>query len=306
MPAEAIHLSALGDLRARAPARVTRALAPPACAAAVRVGAMFVDLPYFDRFGRGLVRYVLGLPQASSPWGDRFHQQAPIALGIRIAETGARLSRTAATREVGEALVALAVGYTSHAAVDAALHPLVNRLAIARGARLGTPGFTREHQEVEKYQSVLFHEARYGVDYLGTAALRDFVTIDWRMLERGGFVVASIHEATRAILGVSPRPRELARWTSGYRFFVSVLSGPLGRRAVTAEDKARERAAVFEDCDYGRRYEHAVRRSLSWVEALLAYVDEGRFGDDGRAALARVMPEQSLDPPPEAMETAAA
>ena len=299
MPAESIHLSALADLRASASSRVTRALATPRAELAARVGVMFVDLPYFHRFELGLVRYLLRLPQASSPWGDRFHQRAPIALGVRLAERGARLRSQTMTRDVGDELVALSVGYMSHAAVDTALHPLVNRLAVDRGARLHTRAFLREHQEVEKFQSVLFHEARHGVDYLGTPALAAHIAIDWRLVETPGLASSVIDEAAHATLGIAPRRADFAAWAHGYRFFVKMITGPLGRRAVSREDKARERPGLIEACDYPGRYAAAVARSVTWIDALLGYVDDGIFDDSARSALARTIPEQSLDPAPE-------
>ncbi len=299
MPAEAIHLSALGDLCSRPSVRLRRALFGAHAEVAARVGVMFVDMPYFHRFELGLARYVLGLPQARSPWGDRFHQHAPIALGVRLAELGARLQRASATRTAGEALVALAVGYMSHAAVDTALHPLVNRLAVERGVTLGTRAFLREHQEVEKLQSVLFHEARYGVDHLGTPRLASYISIDWRPLAEPPIATA-IGAGARAVLGVAPRACDFAAWARGYRLFVSMIAGPLGRRAVSQADKARERPTLIEACDYPGRYSAAVERSVVWTDALLGYVEDGRFDDSARAALASVIPEQSLDPPPEA------
>jgi hypothetical protein len=304
VPAEAIHLSALADLRQRSPG-LRRTLGSPRAEAAARVGAMFVDLPYFQHMRRGLLRYLVGLPQADSPWGDRFHQRAPIALGVRLAEEGASLRRERATREDGDALVALAAGYFSHAAVDTALHPLVNRLALARGARLGTPGFIREHQEVEKLQSVLFHEARHGIDYLGTAQLAAFVAIDWRVLERSGPVCIAIERAMSSALGLAPKRGDYASWARGYRFFVSVISGPLGRRAVSPADKERERPELLYACDLPGRFTAAVERSERWIDALLAYVDDGRFDASARVALDRHIPEQSLDPPPEGVDFSA-
>jgi hypothetical protein len=298
MPAESIHLSAFGDL-ASTP-RLRRALAGVGPIA--RIGVMFVDLPYFDGFAWNLVRYLARRPQAGSRWGDRLHQQAPIALGMRLAEEGARLGRGSATRDAGHALIAFAVGYLCHAAVDTALHPLVNRLAAERGARFGTCEGTRLHQEVEKYQSVLFHEARHGVDYLGTRELGEFIAIDWRPLgDRGPFGNA-IERACLTTLGEAPTRGQYAAWARGYRLFATTIASPLARRIVTADDKARERPRVIEACDFSGRYHAAVARSERWIDALLAYVDDGVFDASSASALACAIPEQSLDPPPESVE----
>ena len=167
MPVEAVHLSAFEDTLAVAPAILRRAI-PPSLRDAARAGALFVDLPYFHWFAIGLVRYALRWPQAPSRWGDLLHQRAPIRLGVALGEAGAVLLRSAATAETGAYLRALALGYVSHAALDTLMHPLVNRLAAEQAAALGDT-VARQHGEVEKIHSVLFHEERYGFDFLGTS-----------------------------------------------------------------------------------------------------------------------------------------
>ena len=89
MPAEAVHLSALQDTLAGAAAPLAAATAGPALREAARLGAVFVDLPYFESFPRVLLDYVLKRPQRPSRWGDIFHQRTPIALGRALAESAA-------------------------------------------------------------------------------------------------------------------------------------------------------------------------------------------------------------------------
>ena len=126
MPAEAIHLSALDDTLVALPLRLRATLVAPATWPVAKLGAMFVDLPYYEGITGTLLRHTLGLPPRPSSWGDVLHQRAPIALGVRLGELGVALQRQRALHKQGDALVALALGYISHAAVDTALHPLVN------------------------------------------------------------------------------------------------------------------------------------------------------------------------------------
>src|SRR5262249_12246285 len=142
--------------------RAVRAIADdPARRAAARLGAVFVDLPYFDRFAWAVLRYALHLPPQASRFGDLFHHRAPIALGRAFGEAAVCLSQQRETADSGALLFALAVGYISHAAVDTSMHPMVNRVAKERAAaQRDDPN--RQHQEVEKFQSILFHERRFG------------------------------------------------------------------------------------------------------------------------------------------------
>lgn len=298
MPAEAIHLSALEDTLRRAAPALQRRVREPRLREAARLGAVFVDLPYFERFSRVLLRYLLKRPQAPSPWGDRLHQAAPIALGRRLAEAGARLQRSSDTREAGDVLVALALGYFSHAAIDTALHPLINRLASDRAAALGD-AVSRQHHEVEKFQSVLFHRDRLGFDFLGTATLRALVTIQATPILRPGPIAEALQAGARAVLGQAPGAPRLADWVRGYGVYAALISGPGGKTIAPRALQDHERPGLYDAVDFPGRYAAAVARSRAWVAALVDYLDDGRFDPSAQAALLRAVPEGTLDPGPE-------
>jgi hypothetical protein len=102
VPAEAIHLSALEDgLDALDPA--PRRLLETHREAA-RLGAVLVDLPYFERFRWEVVRHVTRRPPRPSAWGDRLHRAAPSRVGLELL----RAARCA--RGAREPLPALAPG----------------------------------------------------------------------------------------------------------------------------------------------------------------------------------------------------
>ena len=297
MPAEAVHLSALADTLAVAP-RVVRGLVPPSLLEAARAGALFVDLPYFDRFAMVFARYLVGRPQAPSRWGDLTHQRAPIRLGTLLGEAGVRLARDSATADAGAYLCALCLGYFSHAALDTAIHPLVNRLAAGRAAALGdTPA--RQHTEVEKFQSILLHDERNGFDFMGTETLGRHIGTDFSPLLRAGPIKQAVREALAEALGEAPPEREFRGWARGYSQFVWVVSGPLGKRVAPAAVRERERAALYEEVKFTERYAQALERSKRWVEVAANYLVDGTFDETARAALERDIPEQTLDPGPE-------
>lgn len=299
MPGEAIHLTALLDTASALPSPVARTLSGAGHQSS-RIGALLVDLPYFEGFHATFIRFVLGLAPSLSRFGEVLHQRAPITLGRRLAERAALLRRRSETREAGEALAALALGYASHAAVDTALHPLVNRLAAARTkAGSGGAALLAQHQAVEKFQSILYHEERYRGDYLGTLALREYLTVDFSLLVDAGPVRDQILDAMREVCGEAPSPRSLLASARGYQRFVRTITGPLGRRLATTEEKVRERAGLYDAVEFPRRFTEAVARSRRWVEALAAYHDDGVFDDSAVHALSAIMPEQTLDPGPE-------
>lgn len=272
VPAEAIHLSALADTRAVASAELERLLRVYWRDA--RIGALLVDFPYFENFPRELVKYTLRVPATRSEWGDRFHTEKPARVGLELLVH----ARTDAQR-------AIALGYLSHAAVDRAIHPLVNSLARPRATRLGRLE-SQEHREVEKYQSVLFHERRFGLDFMGTRRLFGYIDIDPGAIDEE-FMSTSV----AAALGDAPRPGSWHRWARGYRQYAHFLASPFGKLPAPPRDKARERKALYDDVKFDAWYARAAARSIEDVNLGWSILGSGDFD---RYDIA----EGSIDDPP--------
>lgn len=277
MPAEGVHFSALDDSGF--------ATTHPG---ALRLGAVFVDLPYFERFPRAVLRYLLERPPAASRWGDVTHHRAPIAVGRGLVEEAQRLGG-----DEGAWLRALALGYICHAAVDRTVHPHVNALAARRAERLGdTPA--RQHLEIEKYQSILFHDARLGFEVMGTRALYEHCRVDAAPLWRPGRVGDAVQRVLLAAWGEAPTRETLRGWSRGYAQYVTLISSPLGRRIAPRAEKERVRDEVFEG--FAAQFAQAVAQSKRWLHALDAYARDATFDASARAELERVMPEGTIDP----------
>lgn len=297
MPAEAVHLSALQDTLTGASGQVAALVARPELREAARLGAVFVDLPYFESFPRALLNYVLKRPQRPSRWGDIFHHRTPIAVGRALAEAGAALQQSRATHSEGQYLQALALGYFSHAAVDTSAHPQINAMAHERARRLGST-HGQQHQEVEKFQSIFLHEQRFGFDFMGTATLREHILIDMRPLLEPGPIASAVRAALLRCHGEAPDPGPVRSWVGGYRSYVRLLCSPFGKTIAPAAAKQRARPELFDAVDFPARFAAAVAQSRRWVATLCDYLQDGRFDDSALSAFARAIPEGSIDPDP--------
>ncbi len=297
MPVEAVHLSGLVDSLAMSSAWVRRATSGPYHRAA-RLGALFVDLPYFDRFSLAVARYALRQPQALSRWGHVFHQNTPIALGRLLGECGHALTHKTATREAGETLTALSLGYISHAALDTAMHPHINRLARERAERTGLDPSV-EHQEIEKFHSLLFHEQRFGQDPMGTQKMRVYIEVDGRCLGEDGPVADAVQGALRSLHGQAPTRQEFRRYARGYLSYARLIGNAIvGPRIGPPAAREAARLEVFTQFDFLGRFSEAVAKSRQYLDALGAYLADGLFDESARVALARLVPEGSIDPDP--------
>jgi hypothetical protein len=287
MPAEGIHLTALREAMATAqldPA-VRRRLVRNDDAA--RLGAILVDLPYFHHFAGEVVRYLAGLPAKPSPWGAVLHDGGAVAL------LGALLD--VARRERDETLAAIALGVASHCTIDRALHPLIN--ALARRHR-GGPTHDASHREVEKFQSICFHEQYLGRDTMGTPEITGFLMI--RIVSRLDERLCSlIREAWRGALGGAPTADQLGGFRRGYRAHTRLLGTPLGKRVAPPAAKEAARPRYLEGAwgRFDKLLEDAIAASVVVIEAANAVLDATTSDvHAARANLAMRLPRGTIDP----------
>ncbi len=287
MPAEGIHLTALRE-----------AMASPALAApvrrrlvrrddAARFGALLPDLPYFQRYAVEVIRYVTRLPARPSPWGAAIHDGGAVSLLASLLAI--------ARRERDDELAAIALGLASHCAIDRALHPLVNALARAYPA---AASHDASHREVEKFQSVCFHEHYLGRDTMGTPAITSYLTIQLaRHLDAR--VSRLVREAWSAALGAAPTERELAGFARGYAAHARLLGTPLGKRIAppAAKLEARPRYLHGHWGSFESLLDAAITASLGVIEAAGAVLDAGPADlDAARRALDARLPPGTIDP----------
>jgi hypothetical protein len=288
VPAEGIHLTALREALA-APTldtSVRRRLIRREDAA--RLGALIVDLPYFHRFAGEVVRYVVGIPARPSPWGAALHEGGAVALLSELIRV--------ARRDRDEIIAAIALGLASHASMDRALHPLVNSLA--RQYPVGG-NHDASHREVEKFQSICFHEAYMGRDLMGTPAISSYLTI--HLVEQLGEVRLSrqLREAWGAALGSAPGARELSGFGRGYRMHTRLLGSAVGKRIApaSAKDAARPRYLQGAWGHFADALDAAVNASIAVLNATAAALDaDDRDFASAHEALQRTLPAGSIDP----------
>ncbi len=287
MPAEGIHLTALREATSAAglDPSVRRRLIRHDDAG--RFGAILADLPYFHRYVIEVIRYVTGRPAQPSAWGAAIHDGGAVAL------LGTLL--VVARRERDDTLAAIALGLASHCAIDRALHPLIN--ALARRHR-GGPSHDASHREVEKFQSICFHEQYIGRDTMGTADITGFLTVQLmhRLDDRRS---ALLREAWAGALGSAPDAGELRGFLRGYRAHARLLGTPLAKRIAppAAKEAAQPRYLHGAWGTFRSALETAVNRSLPVLAAAGHVLDaDERDVAAAVAALADLLPAGTIDP----------
>ena len=285
---EGLTIASLSPAIARAVARAEHA---------ARLGALFVDLPYFASFVEELVRYTFGLTPRANEWGDITHERAVPFLHALVRRV-ARADADATTRDEARAFT---LGLASHLAIDQALHPLINWLADAEVARTGI-SHASAHREVEKFQSVCFQETYFGVDLMGTAPVRAHLHVaGLDRLERSAVAQVAILAMADAF-GRSPSIGDVAKWGRSFVVFSKMVASPLGRRVAppAAKEEARPRFLHGSWGSFESRLDVTIAASSRVLEAVGALIEGPPHElslDDVRGALTGLLDAGTIDPP---------
>jgi hypothetical protein len=299
MPAEAIHLSALSDsIKGSSSEKFLHA---KEMQDAAKTGAMFVDLPYFENFPGVVVKYLLKRPVAVTVWGDRFHYETPVGLGIEFLQGAKKLLAHPNSRRAGDWMLAFTLGYFSHLAVDSAIHPSVNRLAQQRALALQDAA-ARQHNEVEKFQSILYHEERHGFDFMGEPFLAKYIKTHPEPIWSETEISGTVFPALQRVFGNSIKPTTFKNWARGYTQYGALISSFLGKTIAPSKQKELMRPEVYHNKQEGpfiEKFRVAVWRSRRYLDAALSFA-QNQLSEE---RLLQIAPEGSIDNPPYPSET---
>jgi len=295
MPALLVHLTLAGDTLAHPEAPAALAQAGAAERGALLLGAILPDLPYHARFGRQLVRHLLGRDYLQSEWGDLWHARGTGRLALALLAHAERAHLLGAERQQ---VLALAAGYLSHHAVDRVVHPLINQLV----KRLLLPGEPPAvlHARLERYQNLLFHRDRLGVDLAGSPHPRRMVgevagpALLAPLLEPP--LAAALRAACLETHGRAPSPRELRDFLFGIAAYGHLMSSPAGRRERLRGDLDALRRDYYHGpgVDLETPLQHAVQLTVEYWRAAADLLAGERLGTEQREVFLRRVPDVDL------------
>ena len=295
MPALLVHLTLAKDTAARG--RDIPELGPAAAAEqpALLLGAILPDLPYHARFGRQVVRHLLGRSYLSSKWGDIFHHRGTGRLALALL---AHIRRAHLPADERAQVLALLAGYLSHLAVDTLLHPLIDRM-VTQHIGPGEP-LDVVHSRIERTQSLLFHRDRLGVDLAGSPHPRRMVSeVAGVRLLRPDLpepLWAAVRAACLETHGRAPLRPQLRDWLWGIAAYGQLMSSPLGRRERLQGDLVALRTGFYqgEGVDLCSPLDRAVDRALEHWRAALEVLQADRLGAEERERFQHQVPDVDL------------
>lgn len=264
-----------------------------------RFGTALPDLPMCDGV-LGAVSGVLRPRRALPHWSLRFHEGAPVALGLKMAELVA--SGALVGTEPGLALVA---GYFTHLSLDRALHRWVD-LLVERHRRPGEREL-EVHHRIEWAQTLFFLRETRGSELLGTPAVRPHFQVVKRagppLKGVGGGIYELVRVASLHALQEAPTKAEVDGWVRGLYMAGVVLSTPLGRTRglppfteLSFRELYRTPGPLGDagPLDFGAEVEAALARTCHVLDGLLTYMTRGIFTPRTRARFLEDFPEGSV------------
>ncbi|MFY0578979.1 zinc dependent phospholipase C family protein [Cystobacter fuscus] len=292
MPSLLLHLTAIERLAANPgelPEDFIRALSEDLAYA--RFGAALPDLPLCDGLVGGLGAHFSA--RDWPPFARLFHERAPVALGLKMAEL------VAAGALVGtEAGLAILAGYFTHLCLDRALHPRVDELVL-RHRRRGEHALVA-HRQIEWTQTLFYLRELHGADLMGSPRLRSRFQVTksagmpLKGIGRGIYELVRL--ASQETLQQAPTKAELDGWVRGLYLGGLYLSSPLGRmRSLPAWSQLSFQELYRNDSfDFAAEVERAVEQSRAVLRRLLAFMARGIFTPRARSRFLAEFPEGNI------------
>ncbi|MEW5854322.1 MAG: hypothetical protein AB2A00_36445 [Myxococcota bacterium] len=250
------------------------------------LGALLSDLPRFGAISKrgGLGQLARGLPGAELR--DRLHGRGAVNLGLELMKNEGELGPLAR--------LALGVGYFSHAALDSALHPVVD-LLVRKDLELAGGEAEVWHARAELFQMLHLHQRLSGRDPDEDPEL-------WRctrleevdQLDRALFHVATV---VARVLGDGPGEEAWRGFVDGLGRYAALVQGKLRKAEGGKEDEDDARSRYVTGCNLEEKFIHAQARAVAWTGRLGLAFEPGELEDLGLTALRTWFPDGSVSGP---------
>ena len=165
------------------------------------LGAVLVDLPYYDKLWLTGLKMLVKQPLSFNPWGTLVHLRSPSGLCLALLDRAKTPGRRA-----------VALGALTHQAVDLVFHPEIVKQVLA-GAD-GSTDLDTVHKRIEDQMDLHCHYHLKSHSGLGTPycrrSLRLCPTVGWEDM---------VSDAFFEIHGSAPTARKLRSWLRNLALF---------------------------------------------------------------------------------------
>lgn len=276
--------------RSEIPQRFQTAFASDA--PAMRLGSIFVDLPYLDHFPLQVARHYTRGVTFTSEWGQIFHTRGTGSFALKLIEALRRahgLGRDSETRAL-----AFIGGFLSHHALDRTIHPLV-RQHVDKDLDAHGGNSDQWHSHCEAQQSLYWHLRHVGYDVMGTPYFD----------ERGRGILGArlaapglpidlwklIQSACLDLHARAPQRANVHAWLRWARLYGRLLASPLGRREGIHPDDSQEperRRIYYDEPVFDSWVDRAIANTLQGLQAAATLLGDVIDGNARRKFLETV------------------
>lgn len=289
MPSLLLHAAAverLAEGERDLPAEMVRALREDLEYA--RFGVLLPDLPWFEGVRAWML--ALGRPPPAPRFARLFHERAPVAMGLKMAEL-VTLGALVGT----EAGLACVCGYFTHVCLDRVLHPLVKGLVERHRRAEEEPAAAC--RRIEWVQAQLYLREVRGHE-LEDVPARDMLRVLKRRAPARG-IGRGLYELVRLSaqesLGEVPAKPQVDAWVRGLYLYGWFLSSPLGRGQLTRAVSSFARRELYRgDVDFPAAVARGLELARHVLQRLDTYMSRGVFTPRTRARFLLEFPEGTV------------
>lgn len=254
---------------------------------AMRLGSVFVDLPYFAGFPLQLARHYAGRITFAAPWGQIFHTRRTGSLALALIEALRRAHRLGRAEETPA--LAFIGGFLSHHAFDRTIHPLVRtHVEQSLTARGGHPNHW--HAQCEKYQSLFWHLAHVGYNVMGTPYLKQRTNA----LRLSSNLWEMVQSACLQTHARAPKACEVGSWLRWARVYGRLFSSPLGKSEGVARAEPDGRRIYYDKPNFEDWCDRAAAHTMEALVAACELLSSAEIDASARARFLAVVPDVDI------------
>jgi hypothetical protein len=220
------------------------------------LGAVLVDLPYYEHLVVSGLRAVAKLDMHYGAWGTLLHLRAP-----------ALLAQTLLQHAENPPTLALGLGLLTHLAVDEVFHREIHHRTMT--AADGTVSLDTEHKRLEDQMDLHVHYHLLQHSGIGTPYARRKLA-----LNPNSSWVSAAREAILRVHGNAPNEKCLIKWVRALKLFGLVSSTKIAPWVTTLPDDDPELMETSV-----RLADESVRLASEYIQTGLNYLD-GRITTD--------------------------
>ena len=233
-----------------------------------RLGCVFPDLPYLERFTEKMIRHLLGTDLLSdSEWGNLFHTEGILQM-VNVYLTMMRERPQSRKRSV----VNFLSGIIMHHHIDTNTHPVINIMSRDLSERSENVSEERAHRYIEKVQYIALKITLDGVVSLGTPSFLRQRRVFPLFIPELPVFLNTLDGILKRAYGRSPGIPKMMYWLFSMYYYSLVMASPAAYFDRRVPEKDMDR---YNNKEFNQALKRGLSEGSSDISLFLKRLNEG-------------------------------